>query len=812
LVGTLLDKLTGGFLSKLTGKIANSIFGGKVTTLDSGFTINSTTLGGAVSNGVNAGQYTDTKKDGGWFHSDKYNTSLNSLGAAANDQFTLVIKSMADSLTAAAKVFGVGGDDFTKHLNSFVIDIGKISLKDLSGDEIEKAINAVFSKLGDDMAVFAFGNLTQYQKIGEGFLETIGRLANDLLQVNDVFKVLGKTIPTGVEGIAAAEKMIENFGGVDNLTSGVKSYMTSILTESQQLDLVKKSVADAMNGLGLAGVTTREQFKAIIDSMDATSASFATLIAIAPLFGQVVDATEKSVKAVADQQIALLDAQGRSAESLALSRKKELDAMDASLRAVQMQIYAEQDKAKTEELQVALLEAQGDAAGALAITRRRELLALNETDAAIQKQIYAMKDAVDALDPAYSRLTKSVNAQKEAIEAAAEAAKDAAQTELDATKTRKDALDKVVGSLDKALQGSEKDNSAVTASQRAEAEATLATIRANVRAGGDITKMTGLDNALTTIAKPSEDLFKSFEDYARDQAKTTNVLNDLRDNAMSASDYAQLTIDRLDATIKAIDSQKEADIKYLDGILSRAQDQIDAIKGVDTSVQSLSQAMQSFATAISAATGTKINQTQGSGAAISSLYQSILGRDADAGGMSYWQNAIANGSSVSTVASQIQNSSEGQTKLLKDIYQNALGRPADAAGLSYWQNALANGASMTDIEKAIRGSTEAKGNSLYVPSLAVGTSELPADMLIQAHKGEAVIPAADNAEIKRRLASSEDSSTSNGEVVAAIADLKDAIMSGDLANVMTAKDLLRIIKRWDQEGTPSERIETVDAQ
>jgi TP901 family phage tail tape measure protein len=318
IINNTFTKLLTGFV----GKVMGTIFGGSTEVVDTGFTLgNAKTLGQTLSSGVNASQYSEVKTDGGWFSSDDYDTALSSLGASANDQFTKVIQNMANVLESAADVFGVSGDAFTQHLQQFVIDIGEVSLKGLSGDDLTAAINAVFSKLGDDMAMFAFSELQTYQAVGEGMLETISRVANDLLQVQQVFEVLGKTLPSAIASIATSEKLIASFGSVENLTSGVSTYMSSILTDDENLALVKKSVESAMSALGLAGVTTKEQFKSIVEGLDLTNdadiALFNSLMNVAEGFGQVADAADEATQATVDALQETIDSMQEFADSIA---------------------------------------------------------------------------------------------------------------------------------------------------------------------------------------------------------------------------------------------------------------------------------------------------------------------------------------------------------------------------------------------------------------------------------------------------------------------------------------------------------------
>ena len=286
-------------LSKIpaVGKIATSIFGGKQSLDDSGFTLGKTSLGNVMTNGVDAKSYANITTSGGWFSSDKHSTKLSSLGADTNDQFAKVILSMSDTLKVAAKGLGLDSDAFNNKLKSFVIDIGNISFKGMTGDEIQKTLQNVFSKLGDQMAKYAFSDLQKYQKVGEGLMETVVRVANDLQQVNDVFKVLGRTMPAAAAGIAQAEKLVDSFGNSDALTKAVKSYQDAIYTDNEKLAPVVSSVQQALKSMGLSSIKTKEDFKLVVDSLDLTSDSgvalFNKLMTIAPTFGTAIDGLSK---------------------------------------------------------------------------------------------------------------------------------------------------------------------------------------------------------------------------------------------------------------------------------------------------------------------------------------------------------------------------------------------------------------------------------------------------------------------------------------------------------------------------------------
>jgi phage-related minor tail protein len=323
-LGTIAGALIGAMVGHgIVGKALSSVFGGSKSVDDTGLTIGKTSLGQVETSGLTGQQYTNTTTSGGWFRSDSHDTSTQTLGTEFNNQITQVVLSMEDTLKTAAVGLGIGGDEFDKKLQSFVVDIGNISLKGMTGDEIQKTLQNVFSKLGDQMAQFAFSDLQKYQKIGEGLMETVVRVANDLQQVKDVFDSLSKTIPKAVDAISTSEALIEQFGSVDNLTKGVKSYINAIYTDQEKLMPIIKSVSTAMDGLGLSYVKTKEQFKQVVDSLDLTTEAgakmFATLMNIAPAFAQTIDDTEKLAN---DARSALTDAYKRESDAIKETQDK----------------------------------------------------------------------------------------------------------------------------------------------------------------------------------------------------------------------------------------------------------------------------------------------------------------------------------------------------------------------------------------------------------------------------------------------------------------------------------------------------------
>ncbi|MGH7137805.1 MAG: DUF4214 domain-containing protein, partial [Pirellulales bacterium] len=69
---------------------------------------------------------------------------------------------------------------------------------------------------------------------------------------------------------------------------------------------------------------------------------------------------------------------------------------------------------------------------------------------------------------------------------------------------------------------------------------------------------------------------------------------------------------------------------------------------------------------------------------VTKLYNQVLGRSPDLGGLENWVNQIQQGQPYGIVAQGIFDSPERLDPIIQGYYQQFLGRPADADGLAYW--------------------------------------------------------------------------------------------------------------------------------
>jgi hypothetical protein len=360
-IGAALGDVAGFIISKipvignLLGKVGNSIFGGNQSLQDSGLTIGKDTLGNIDTSGAKAMTYADVTTSGGWFSSDKHSTQTTGLTADANNQITTIIRSLGSSIKQAGTLLGENGDAFEAKLNSFVVDIGKVSLKGLSAEDQQKAIEAVFSKLGDQMAQAAIPDLTQFQAVGEGYLQTLVRVASDYAKVDASLQSINVTFgKTGVASIGARENLISLLGGIDDFQSKTADYAQNFLTKAQQLAPVQAFVTSQLQAIGQGWIKTRADFASAITTLSGQLDNpgmqqiYASLMNLEGAFAAVTPAIEDTTKSLQDIADERKDLQGQL-DQLTMTQaqllEKQRDALDDSNKALFDQVQAAQ-KAK----------------------------------------------------------------------------------------------------------------------------------------------------------------------------------------------------------------------------------------------------------------------------------------------------------------------------------------------------------------------------------------------------------------------------------------------------------------------------------
>jgi hypothetical protein len=256
------------------------------------------------------------------------------------------------------------------------------------------------------------------------------------------------------------------------------------------------------------------------------------------------------------------------------------------------------------------------------LDRQHQLAAVtDDVTKALMREVFAQQDAAEAAKEAAARiagavssafdvLKRSVQGQKDVVTAAYETAAARIASRIDTVNASIARLTSLSGALRSTL------DTIGIGPGRAEAQAQLSAALAIARAGGVLPTAEQLQPALKAIQQPSEALFTTFADYQRDFQRTANdiaALGELTDNQTTV---AQRTLDALNSEATTLRAGFDAEIARLDGILTSAQRQVDALNGISSAVVSLANAVRTFNGATATATSARPENTSISDATI----------------------------------------------------------------------------------------------------------------------------------------------------------------------------------------------------
>lgn len=362
-IGSLLSKipLIGGVMGGIVGNVISGIFGKSSSSItDAGLSISGTAAQMQQGQGVN--QYADkttTKKS--WFGSStKTSTILQDAGADVSRQFGLIFGGVSDSLQSAAGAMGQDAAAVAQRLAGYVIDIPRLSLQGLKGDDLQEAISTAVGAKADEMARLVAPGLVDFQRIGEGYFETVTRVASATESAGETLRRLGvasvglgqvvnkgaedigaeivrqsitalegvsvgigsvidlmagsaqeladtysalrdvrdSLVMMGVSGAAVSRAMLTGAGGLEQLASGVTAFEEGFFSESERTQMATARMAAEFKRLGVAMPATREGFRALVTGIDTSTEAGQRLVgSLLPLSAQFADLVDAAAEA-----------------------------------------------------------------------------------------------------------------------------------------------------------------------------------------------------------------------------------------------------------------------------------------------------------------------------------------------------------------------------------------------------------------------------------------------------------------------------------------------------------------------------------
>ncbi len=347
----IIGGLLGG-LANLWGKTTQSI-------IDSGLQ-----FAGSIADlqrGIGYSQYASVNTTtSSWFGLKKDTTNsvvTQGISQEIAAQFGLIFTNLEVALKAAAKGLGSDANAVSDVLKNLRIDNTVISLQGLKGQALTDAVNAVISKTMDTMSAAVFAGLDAFRQVGEGYTQTVMRVASGVeLAKHELDKfgitaikytdILNKQGDVGgeivrqslmaAEGLSGVGKILETMsgtaqelaaqyqalmdlrkqmnnvglnggnlgtaiiggaGGTKELADGLSSYQDQYFSDAEKAAILTRNVAAEFAKLGIAMPANKEALRALIErtgtGTDASAKLTGQLLKLAGSFATATDAAAK---------------------------------------------------------------------------------------------------------------------------------------------------------------------------------------------------------------------------------------------------------------------------------------------------------------------------------------------------------------------------------------------------------------------------------------------------------------------------------------------------------------------------------------
>jgi len=280
-VDSFFSKLSGGNIgfdpitSFANGLLASIGLGGssKQYIAGSGFGISSGTLGSKQdASTLGAYKYLDveTASKNFWGSASySHNITNTALDSASSQSIALIYKSFNDTMMSINKGLDA---NLSSAISGYQFNAISLNLNGLSSDDAIKKLNDTFSALGDTMANDVFGSiLDQYQKLGEGMLETAVRVITEKEVLLQDLANVNKTITGDV--ISITQSLVDLSGGLTKFSDANSSYFDNYFTDAEKSATYQKNLSAVYSSMNLAMPSTVTGFRALVDSLDLNTLS-----------------------------------------------------------------------------------------------------------------------------------------------------------------------------------------------------------------------------------------------------------------------------------------------------------------------------------------------------------------------------------------------------------------------------------------------------------------------------------------------------------------------------------------------------------
>lgn len=634
-VGFMLGGPIGAVAGALFGAVINALSKIKVDLKDQGISLAPTTLGQA-SQAMTGSAYQDVnvrKSFLGITYSNNNQRDTSPLSFELTNQFAQVVAGLRTGILTAVNVMGEGGEEFIQKLDTLAISIPEISLKGLTGTQIQEKLEQVFGALGDQLAMGATtSQLAQFQKVGEGAFQTLMRLATEYQVLDGLLKQMGTTFgAVGFQSLAARSRLIELAGGLDEFQEQAAFFSKNFLTEAERLAPLKEMVATQLAGFkdsSGGAIDSIEDYAALAKAQQLNTEegakTFAMLMQLAPAFHAVTSAATEAAKKIAQEAKSLQDQLDELTMTPAQLQAKERSQLDPANRALYDQVIKAREITEVKDRLVEAYEAEKDAmqqnidrVDALkeSWTKFRTNMLLSDKSPLTPQQRY--EEARGQFDATFKKALSGDKAAQEDLESAADKFLEASRVSNASSRQYTVDFYAVRTAMEQAVSWATKEVDV--------GKASLQALKLQVGKLADIEKatlsVTQAVNRLATLLGPEGEAKAAEGTRAAIELMYRNMLGRAGDK------------DGVDFWVNAMRS----------GNVSLT----DVINGIKTSPEYKSTGRDEPA------------YNDPSRSTVEGLYQSLLGRSADSGGASFWLEAMGSrGATIESIQAAILRSEE----------------------------------------------------------------------------------------------------------------------------------------------------------
>lgn len=314
--------ISSDFINKLAAPITGAVNGlvqsffGKTSQniSDSGLSIGGTL--GNVSQGQGISQYanihSETSSFFGLSKSSSDSTVRAAVDATISDQIGKVFKGISDTLLLASSTFVSDTTGIQKELQDYVVNIPTVSLRGLTGQALQDALNAVFSSFSDTLAHTVIPGMDDFQKVGEGYFQTLIRIVNGVESADAALTKFGiaaidfKDI-INKQGDVAVEIMRQSIDKVE--IAAQHNVHTDAYTTTQNVTTKQNIMASGIfsTGFGDVAVSFIAGVKEITTAVETLHPATDTLVTDLTGVGKIIDAFSGSASDLAALYQSLLD-------------------------------------------------------------------------------------------------------------------------------------------------------------------------------------------------------------------------------------------------------------------------------------------------------------------------------------------------------------------------------------------------------------------------------------------------------------------------------------------------------------------------